>query len=296
MIETYQVRSVADWRKIVLELSKIRISQLVAMSTMLGYILATGTLTWFVLVPALGTFLLAAGSAALNQLQERHYDRLMKRTRQRPLPAGKISAREGLAVAVALVIAGGLILGVGTNPTALMLGLFNIAWYNGVYTPLKRVSAYAIFPGSLIGAIPPAIGWVAGGRGLDEPQIWAMALFFFVWQIPHYWLLLSNLATDYQRAGFPTLPEKFSQTTFARMTYAGTVAATLTSLLIPLSGIPYSNLLILALLGAAVWLLGSTRKLVSEALSPALFRTAFMKINIYMLIVMICLSLDRLII
>ncbi len=296
MIETYQVRGAADWRKIVLDLSKIRISQLVALSTMLGYILATGTVTWFVLVPAVGTFLLAAGSAAINQLQERHSDRLMKRTRQRPLPAGKISAREGLVVAAGLVIAGGLILGVGTHPTALLLGLFNIAWYNGVYTPLKRVSAYAIFPGSVIGAIPPAIGWVAAGRGLDEPQIWAIAFFFFVWQIPHYWLLLSNLVTDYQRAGFPTLPEKFSQTTFARMTYAGMGVTGLASLWIPLSGIPHSGLLNFALLGAAVWLLGSTRKLVSEALSPALFRTAFMKINVYMLIVMVCLALDRLMI
>lgn len=296
MIETYRVRTVAGWWKVVLELSKIRISQLVALSALLGYILATGTISWGVWLPVVGTFLLAAGSSALNQLQERNYDRMMHRTRQRPLPAGKISAQHALLIATGLLAAGAILLGASAGPVALLLGLFNVAWYNGVYTPLKRITAWAIFPGSLIGAIPPVIGWVAGDGKLSDPLIWAVALFFFVWQVPHYWLLLANFGEDYRRADFPTLTEKYARTTFARITWIWIIATTFTSLLIPLTGIHHSNLLDLGLIGVAVWLLWEVRALLAGPLSAKIFRAAFLKINVYMLLVMMVLTLDRLII
>ncbi|MCB0264694.1 MAG: UbiA family prenyltransferase, partial [Calditrichaeota bacterium] len=109
MIQTYQAAGVREWAGIVIELSKIRISQLVAMSTILGYIMATGELSLFLVVPALGTFLLSCGSSALNQFQEWQYDSKMLRTRYRPIPSGRISPETGLKIAIALMVSGAVI-------------------------------------------------------------------------------------------------------------------------------------------------------------------------------------------
>lgn len=295
MIQSYRMYSTSERLRIVVQLSKMRISQLVALSTMVGYILATGELSLFMLVPTLGTFLLSCGSSALNQYQERGYDALMERTSDRPIPAGRISAGEGLVIAILLMLAGAAVLLLGTNITALMLGLFNVLWYNGVYTPLKRVSALAVVPGSLIGAIPPAIGWAAGGGSLLDGQILAVGLFFFVWQIPHFWLLLLNLSKDYERAGFPTLTRRLSDRQLARITFFLTLATIAACLMLPFFGVGDSLLLYAALLLSAAWLAWDSRKLLSQTLSRHLFKSRFMAINIYMLLVMLFFSLDRLI-
>ncbi|MCB0270929.1 MAG: protoheme IX farnesyltransferase [Calditrichia bacterium] len=296
MIQTYQAAGVREWAGIVIELSKIRISQLVAMSTILGYIMATGELSLFLVVPALGTFLLSCGSSALNQFQEWQYDSKMLRTRYRPIPSGRISPETGLKIAIALMVSGAVILGLFTNFTAFALGLFNILWYNGVYTPLKRKTAFAVIPGSLIGAIPPAIGWAASGRGLEHPQIMAIGLFFFIWQVPHFWLLILNLSEDYQRAGFPTLSNLFDQRQISRLTFMWTLATALSCLMIPLFGIGHSVVLHWLLYGAAFWLIWMSRELLSSSEKNGMFRAMFMRINIYMLVVMVFLSIDRLIV
>ena len=129
-------RSITDWVKIVTELSKIRISQLVAISTGLGYIMATGRIDVGLLLPVLGTFLLSCSAASLNQYQERQTDRLMPRTKSRPLASGKITPGEGLFIIVVLAISGSLLLATGAGQLALGLGLLNTCLlYNGMYTP-----------------------------------------------------------------------------------------------------------------------------------------------------------------
>ncbi len=285
-----------DWMRVVINLSKIRISQLVAVSTMLGYILATGEFSWYIIVPTLGAFLLSCGSAALNQYQEWQHDIKMRRTAARPIPSGEIAPREGLLISLGLITAGALVLLFGTNLAALELGLFNVYWYNGVYTPLKRKSAMAVIPGSLIGAVPPAIGWVSGGGYIFDPQIIAVGLFFFIWQIPHFWLLLINLSDDYKKAGFPTLTEKISENQLARMTFFMTLITIVSCLIIPLTGIGASSGFFTALILASGWLAWDSAKLLSKMHRDVRFiRSRFMAINIYMLLVMICFSLDRLI-
>ncbi len=288
------VQSITSGFGILMELSKIRISQLVAMSTVLGYVMATGELSWRVIFPTLGTFLLSCGSAALNQYQERRYDGQMKRTRHRPIPAGRITPAAGLFSALGMMTLGGIILYLGANPAAFWLGMFNIFWYNGVYTPLKRITPYAIFPGALIGAIPPAIGWVAGGGGLWEMPLLAISFFFFVWQVPHYWLLLSNLSEDYQRAGFPTLTSRYSRKKFAKITFSWILATSLTTMLIPLFGDPRSVVLIITLFLVAAWLLWNSRSLLSGIPTPESFRHTFKIINVFMLLVLIALMSARL--
>ncbi|KAA3616584.1 MAG: protoheme IX farnesyltransferase [Calditrichaeota bacterium] len=284
-----------NWTKILLELSKIRISTLVAMSTFVGYIMATGRFDLAGIVAVLGTFILSAGSAGLNQVQEWKLDKKMHRTCDRPIPAGLISPRMGLVISTVQMLLGCLILWIGNNPATMALGLFNIFWYNGIYTPLKRVTAYAVFPGALIGAIPPAIGWVAAGRSLFEPQIIIVAFFFFIWQIPHFWLLLLNLARDYERAGFPTLASIFSDKQLARLTYVWTIATALISLMLPLYGIGNSFFIYACLTFTTFWLIWVSRGLLRFTISETIFKTAFMNINIYMLLVMTSVSLQVLI-
>ena len=119
MIYSVSISNIGEWVKIVVELSKIRISQLVALSTLVGYVLATGELSLFSLVPTIGTFLLSCGSAALNQYQERKYDLLMERTRSRPISSGRITPFQGLVISLFLIFSGAMILLIGTNPLAL---------------------------------------------------------------------------------------------------------------------------------------------------------------------------------
>ncbi len=279
---------------LLLTLIKVRISGLVALSTATGFVLATGTLSLQLVTPVLGIFLLAAGSAALNQYQERHLDAVMERTRSRPIPSGRIAPRKALFISLALMGVGGAVLKMGAGSTGLFLGLLNVLWYNGIYTPLKRITPFAVIPGAVIGAIPPAVGWIAGGRSLMEPQLWALALFFFIWQIPHFWLLLLNFGKDYEKAGFPSLTATFTPPQLARITYAWILATSFACLAIPLYGLGHSYLVYIALAGSAVWLVWSSRILLQDSLNGRVFRLAFREVNIFILLIMIFLTLDSL--
>ncbi|KAA3655707.1 MAG: protoheme IX farnesyltransferase [Calditrichaeota bacterium] len=284
-----------NWFKILLDLSKIRISVLVAMSTFVGYILAKGSFDFTGMIAVIGTFILSAGSAGLNQVQEWKLDKKMHRTSMRPIPAGSISPRNAFFVSLAHMVIGSIILLFGNNIEAMALGVFNIFWYNIVYTPLKRITAYAVFPGALIGAIPPAIGWVAAERSLAEPQILIVGFFFFIWQIPHFWLLLLNLSRDYERAGFPTLASLFNDKQLARLTYIWTVATALISLMLPMYGVGDSFFIYACLTFTTFWLIWVNRSLLRVSSDESVFKTAFMNINIYMLLVMGTVSVQALV-
>lgn len=286
--------NLSQFGKVLAELSKVRITFFVAISSSIGYILAAGTLTWLMLLPTFGVFLLASGSSALNHYQERETDKMMERTKSRPIPAGKISPGAALVISLVLILIGSIMLYYSSNVTALLLGLFTMLWYNVFYTPMKKKFALVVVPGSLVGAIPPVIGWTAAGRGLFEPQILALAMFFFIWQIPHFWLLLLMYGEDYEQAGFPTLTKVFTNMQLSRVTYVWIAALAFSSLLIPLFSVA-SNLIvniILVVMGFA--LLYQTKSILNTLIERKVFRSAFMSINIYVLLVMMLLSLDTL--
>lgn len=287
-------KNLAQWAKIVIELSKIRISQLVALSTLTGYIIATGRLSFEIVLPTMGIFLLACGSAALNQFQERKIDKFMPRTRIRPLPSGRVTPSAALIIAFSLMTIGAGVVFFSSNMLAMLLGLLTGVWYNGVYTPLKQKTTMAVIPGALIGAIPPAVGWVVGGRSLADHQLWAVAFFFFIWQIPHFWLLLLRFGKQYEAAGFPSLTRSFSVPQLARITFMWILATAAACIVIPLFGSGHSLLLILGLFLAAIWLVWSGAKLIRNINAGVSFGFAFKDINIYMMLVMAMLSLDRL--
>lgn len=272
--------------RICLELGKVKIASMSVLSVFAGYVLAARGIDWGIAAPLAGVFLLACGASAFNQYQERDIDARMQRTRNRPLPSGRVTPRYALAAAIAMVVLGSLCL--AANVTAVVLGLITVFWYNGVYTPLKRVSAFAAVPGGVVGALPPAIGWVCGGGDLLDPRIFAVSFFFFVWQIPHFWLLLMRTGGDYERAGLPSLTAVFSREQLARVTFVWMLAAAVSCLVFPLFRVTDTTWIYLGMLLASVWLAGHAVMMLRSRGA----RLAFAQINIYALLVISLLSVS----
>ncbi len=277
-------------------MTKIKITIFVTVTTMFGFICAAGEINSKIIAPTIGILLLACGSAVLNHLQERKTDALMDRTKNRPLPTGRITPNGALTIALVLVALGSIIMIFGTGLLAWGLGMLNLFWYNGVYTPMKKRNPLAIIPGSLVGAIPPVVGWVAAGGSLLDPRIAILAFFFFIWQIPHFWLLLLIFSNDYIKAGFPTLTQIFSHDQLARITFVWIVATVVTCMLIPLFGIGQSFVIDLGLLAAGAWLTIKTFSLLRSDMEKKYFSFAFRGINLFAILVVILLSLDKLVI
>jgi protoheme IX farnesyltransferase len=167
------------------------------------HILFDGMSDWWGLTATIaGVYLLAGGSSALNQFQERDRDGLMPRTAGRPIPAKQIKETSALLIALSMMAAGILTLFLFTGIVPVILGFINVILYNLIYTPLKRHSSLALLPGALVGAIPPLIGFTAAGGNILAPEALFISLFMFIWQLPHFWLLQIAYNDDYQKAGF----------------------------------------------------------------------------------------------
>jgi len=281
--------------KILSELTKVKITSFVTVTTAFGYIAATGKLETGILTVLLGVLLLAFGSAALNHYQEKDFDAKMERTKNRPIPSGRIGSSAVLIISFALIISGSVILIVFSNLLALLLGLLNLVWYNFIYTYLKRRTPFAIVPGSLVGAIPPAIGWVAAGGSITDPQILIISFFFFIWQIPHFWLLLLVLDKDYRRAGFPTLTEVFDRIQLSRITFVWITATAVTGLMIPLFGVVTDFWVNIALFLSGLLLTWKAFGLLAEKEDFSVFNHNFRYINYFALFVVFVVSFDKLI-
>ncbi len=169
-----------DNLKILADLTKIKITVFVTLTTAVGFIAASGKLNLVFVEVCFGLLLLACGSAVINHIQERRTDALMKRTKSRPIPSGKISVKSAVILSAVLLVSGSALLYYGGGKLALGLAVLNLLWYNGFYTPLKRVSSLAILPGALVGAIPPAVGWVAAGGYVFDKEIIILSFFFFI--------------------------------------------------------------------------------------------------------------------
>ncbi len=280
--------------KIVSELTKLKISAFAALSACAGFIVAGQRPLAELPGLILGVFLLACGSCALNQFQERETDPLMARTKGRPLVSGKLSPSAAVSIASGLILAGGLLLFRLSGWMSGGLGLLAVFWYNAVYTPLKRRTAFAAIPGALIGAIPPVLGWVSGGGGLLEPGAKALAFFFLLWQVPHFWLLLLDSGGDYERAGLPSLTETFSPVQLRRIVFVWIWSTAVSGLLIPFFGLLHLGVFRLLLPGGTLWLMGSALALPGRRSQGTALRSCFTRLNLYVLFVLSVLSLDGL--
>lgn len=188
-------------------LMKVRLNALVLATTAGGFYMASpGRVNVpLMLITCVGTALVAGGASALNQVQERAIDRLMERTRQRPVAEGRMGTTEARTTAYTFAGVGLLLLWFGANHAAALVALATIVLYVVIYTPLKRLSSLATVVGAVPGALPPLIGW-AGARGTLDPVAWSLFLLMFFWQMPHFLAIAWLCREDYARAGLPMLP------------------------------------------------------------------------------------------
>jgi protoheme IX farnesyltransferase len=216
-----------------LELVKPRITTMVVFTSLVGFVTAGAEpIHGAVLAAALvGTGLVAAGAAVLNQVLERDTDALMDRTRHRPLPAGRVTAVEATAFGAAVTLAGHALLFAGCGPLPAAVAFATWASYLFVYTPLKRRTPLATLVGAVPGALPPVIGWTARSGSLDQGAFILFAI-LFLWQVPHFLAIAWMYRDDYAKGGFPMLPVLDREGSFtARQAVLHSLALLLVSLL-----------------------------------------------------------------
>lgn len=274
-----------------LTLCRLWISFFAACSAATGFFLAPEHHAARVVIPATAVFFLACGASALNQFQERDIDAKMERTRTRPLPSGAMAPARVVVISALLMLAGLSLVSLA-GPAATMLGVSALIWYNGVYTYLKRITAFAAVPGAAVGMIPPLIGWVSTGGALLDARIAALCLLFFLWQVPHFWLLLLDRGEDYERAGLPSLTKVMSNIQIARITYVWITAAAVASLALPLYGLARKPSGYFPLLSLSLWLIWSGKSLAEKSSFPSRSFLLFRKINIYLFLMMTLLTME----
>ena len=187
------------------EITKIRLSLSVVFSSLAGYLLGADTVSFYTLILlAFGGYFMVGASNAFNQIIERDLDALMERTKNRPIPAGRMSVNTAFIIASVFTVFGIIILYI-INPQTAMFGAISIFLYTSAYTPLKTKTPLSVFVGAIPGAIPFMLGWVAATDDFGiEPGILFMLQFF--WQFPHFWAIGWFLHNDYKKAGFNLLP------------------------------------------------------------------------------------------
>lgn len=189
------------------DLFKARLSLLVLLTTAVGFYLGSGANMdgWLLFHVLLGTGLLTAGAAALNQYLERDADALMVRTSQRPIPSGALQPTFVLRMGSLISVVGMLYLALIVNPLTGLLGALTLGVYLFVYTPLKRRTSLNTMIGAIPGALPPLMGWT-GATGSMGAAGWALFTILFFWQLPHFMAIAWLYREDYQRGGFRMLP------------------------------------------------------------------------------------------
>jgi protoheme IX farnesyltransferase len=257
-----------------------------------GALLAAPAAGWRILWPLLGTYLLACGAGAWNQIQERDLDARMERTKHRPLPTGALTVRQAGLIVTALIGAGMAVLALTGNVTTLVLGGLSVLSYNLLYTPLKRVTPWAPVIGAVVGAFAPAIGWTGvGGEVVGAPLV-ALIGFFVVWQVPHFWLLFLKAEREYAAAGLPVLTDRLNLTRLKRVTFVWIVAATALGLLLPLFGALRHVGLFAILVVMAVWLGWRARGILLTA-EPGAEMRAFAAINAFAATLLLAIIVER---
>lgn len=196
-----------------------------------------------------------------------------------------------LGIASLLLLAGAVLLARFAGLPALVAGLLTFVCYNLLYTPLKRHSHLAVLPGSLSGALPPFVGWLAAGGTLDHPLIWFVGAFLFIWQFPHFWILLLLLGEEYHRAGLATLASRLSRLQLRRLSRNWVFLLVLSgsSFLAPRFGFALSEALLL--LAGSLGLLVAGAVVMGRDPSPLQVRRLFLWVNGYAFLVLACLCL-----
>jgi protoheme IX farnesyltransferase len=276
-----------------LRLGKVTISVPVALTGFLGYFLYKPELDRGAVLTIFGIFLLSLASGSINQIQERKTDALMKRTAGRPIPAGTISLRSAILFSILCALMGTTLLMLTGYALAAAIGLFTLAWYNLVYTPLKRITAFAVLPGALIGALPPLIGWAAAGGDPLDMEILTIAFLLFVGQMPHYWLLLLKIGNEFRDAGMPVITSLFDPRQIRNLSFMWIAATGVVVMMLPATPIIKNRGISLILIAAAVLFLIRMFQLTYRGDLIKHWKKAFITVNLFYLILILVLIADR---
>jgi len=218
-------------------LTKPEVNLLILMSTSAGYYLASrGDFRVVGLINTLvGTVLVASGTATLNQWMERVWDGQMRRTATRPLPSGRLAAREALLFGILLSVAGGLYLALVVNRLSALLAISTVLSYLLVYTPLKRKTPLCTLLGAFPGAMPTLIGWAGASAHIDR-HAWFLFAILFLWQFPHFLAIALMYREDYDRAGYRMLPQFDRDSRFTRAEIVGFTLLLVVTTMLPVIG------------------------------------------------------------
>jgi protoheme IX farnesyltransferase len=268
---------------------KLKVSVAVTFTAIAGFIIFSHSISLDILYLIAGVLLFASGSSALNQVQEADYDALMPRTNMRPIPAGLLTKNQALILSTIFILTGSLILFVAYGTIPMLLGLFNVLWYNGIYTPLKRITAFAVIPGSLVGAVPAYIGWTAAGGSVYDTTILFVGLFLFIWQVPHFWLLMLKYGEEYNQAGFKTVTGTFHAMTLPNIIFVWVLCTSFSSLIVPLFLDTVSLWFFLLVFTLNLAFISLFVQLAFKPEKPISFKRSFIGINIYMMVFMLML-------
>jgi heme o synthase len=274
-------------------LTRIKVSLSVALLCAASYSMAIQKFTLEAWKVSLAILFLSSGASALNQCQERKQDAKMERTKNRPLASKRMRLHQGIIISFSLLICGLCIEAILTNSLCLTTSLFNIVWYNGVYTYCKRATPYAVIPGALTGAIPVFTGFTAAGTVLFYPLAVFTAFFVFVWQVPHFWSLLFKYSKEYEKAGFPIIKNQNKEFYLNRLIFLWFTALVVSSFtfvwfrIIP-SSFSSISLEIIGLLLTSIMGIRIHRKEEAHTIGSTMI------INIYMILFLTLLMIERL--
>ena len=272
--------------------TKFVLSFAVSLSALFAYIMAKGEIGLDMFLATLAVLLVAMGVSTLNQVQEYRSDAKMTRTKNRPIASGRMSPRTGMIIAVLLIALSLLLIYSLLGLTGVNLFMFAFIWYNAMYTPLKKKSALAVIPGAILGVIPPAIGWLVAGHSLKELEFIAIAAYYFIWQVPHFWLLVMLFHGDYKDGGYPTAMRLFGQASLQRLTFVWLIFTIQAGIFLVWTFEVYPvTMLFTALVG--LWAFISSFELLKSSFELKDARSVFWKINASFLAIVILLSIDE---
>jgi len=263
--------------KYYLQLGKLNIMIPVSLTGFTGYFIFDPHISFKTILVSVGILLMAISASVLNQIQEAELDSLMSRTLNRPVPAGKISSKRALVFFLIIFIAGIAIICIAGNSKAAFIGLFTLLWYNGIYTYSKRITAFAVVPGAVTGALPPLIG------------------FFFTGQIPHFWLLIIKYGEEYKKAGLPSLTTIFNVNQINRLTFTWVVFSIVAALFLCYFEILGNFTLILILLFSSVILTFQFSGLLRQEVNKKNYKKYSVLLDLYFLLVLFLLIIDRIV-
>lgn len=280
LLTAYRAENSVMWLSVI----KFPIACFVMGSGLFGFTAYSQQLTPKAFVIGGALFLLSSGAAAMNNVQDRYVDRCFLRTASRPLAVGRISVRSSLLVAITSILASVFMM--GSDYRIVFVGVFAVIVYNGIYTPLKKISGWAVLPGLLCGMLPPFIGWLAAGGNVLSVRIWMIMAIFVLWQIPHLGFLLLTYRKDYCNNHLPTLLDRFDTYFFQKSLMIWVYAFGAVSLWLPfifnetstwISGMVLGNYVILIVIFGRVCLKRCTTEI---------FRRLFMVLNCSMGMIM----------